>query len=197
VPIDGGGAMGEMIVLMPRRTSLPGALVLAAFSLGGCTQDAAPAAPGVDAGPVGPADENVPPQGQRAIEPWLAAGYYKKWTCERDISSPRVDPATPGIRGNHGRHRICSNDLLLGSKSGPYPVGASSVKELFDRMDRPYGYAIGVKVAAGLGIDTWYWYERTGTLATLSPVADGVGDKSCGGDCHGNAARDDVFIRAQ
>jgi hypothetical protein len=184
-----------MIVVMPRGTSSLRVFVMAAVALG-CSQEAA-APPPVDTGPVGAVDENVPPLGQRAIEPWLAAGYYKKWTCEREISNARVDPATPNIRGNHGRHRICSNDLLLASRSGAYPIGATSVKELFDRMDRPYGYAIGVKVAPGVGIDTWYWYERTGMLATLNPVADGVGDKACGEDCHGNAARDDVFIRAQ
>jgi hypothetical protein len=144
-----------------------------------------------------PVSTQIPPQGQKALEAWLAAGHYKMWTCEKAISDPRPDPMNPTILGAHGRHRICSNDALLASTSGPYPAGAASVKELFDKTDEPYGFAVGVKVSAGTDMDSWYWYERIGRLASLSPVADGVGNKTCGADCHAAATRDNVFIRAQ
>ena len=153
-----------------------------------------------DASPDGaaPGTDQIPPMGKAALEPWLAAGRYRSsaWTCEAAISNPRVDPTTQ-IAGQHGRQRVCSNDILLGSDSGPYPVGSASVKEQFDAMDAPYGFAVGLKVAPGTGLETWYWYERTGRLVSLSPVADGIGARACGSDCHALAARDNVFVRAR
>jgi hypothetical protein len=131
----------------------------------------------------------LPPMGQAALEAWLAAGHYKTWRCEEGIFPRRLN-------GAHGRHRICSNDLVLQEANPAFPVGAASVKELFDATDRPNGFAVGVKIAPGLGADTWYWYERIGKLANLSPVADGIGVKACGPDCHAAAPRDNVFLRA-
>jgi hypothetical protein len=160
--------------------------------------DGGSASPAVDAG-AGPPDAplptgtpELPPQGQRALEAWLAAGHYQAWACEQGISNKRFN-------GAHARHRVCSNRLLLESLDGPYPVGAASVKEMFQGTnDRPNGFAVGIKVAPGLGEATWYWYERTGTSPTSSPVADGVGAKLCGPDCHTkDAPRDQVFIRAR
>jgi hypothetical protein len=146
--------------------------------------DAAITDPALTPGP------QTPPIGQAAIEPWLAALHYQGWACETGVFPARLN-------GAHGRHRICSNQLLVDSTSGPYPVGAASVKELFDSGDKPNGWAVGLKVAPGAGHDTWYWYERTGRLATLRPVADGVGAINCGPGCHGMAPRDNVFIRAR
>lgn len=144
--------------------------------------DAAPP-PASDAG-----GAQVPPMGQAAIEPWLAAGIYKTWRCETSIYPMRLN-------GAHNRHRICSNDLIYAA--GPaLPVGATSVKELYDAMDRPFGYAVGIKIAPGEGDSTWYWYERIGRLAILQPVADGVGVRECGPNCHRAAPRDNVFLRA-
>lgn len=131
----------------------------------------------------------LPPQGQVAIEAWLAEGHYKDWRCEDGISSPRLN-------GAHGRHRICTNNAMAGSAAGTYPAGASAVKELFDRTDRPGGFAVSLKVAAGASDVTWYWYERTGMSPTSRPVADGIGAKACGPDCHAAAPRDNVFLRA-
>ena len=130
-----------------------------------------------------------PPRGQRALEPWLAAGHHLQWKCEQDIFPSRMG-------GLHGRHRICSNDLLLGSTSESYPAGAASVKELFDDRDRPNGFSVGLKIEEGVGGHTWYWYERTGRLTTFTPRGDGVGDPACS-VCHQTAVRDYVFIRAE
>jgi hypothetical protein len=160
--------------------------------LAGCN-GGAPPGPGADAAApldaLVPADPQVPPQGQAALEAWLAGGYYKSWTCEAAISNKRLN-------GAHGRHRICSNRLLIDSLSGPYPVGAASVKEMYTTDDRPNGYAVGRKVLTGIDEPSWYWYERTGTSPTSSPVADGVGVKICGMECHAMAPRDHVYIRA-
>jgi hypothetical protein len=131
-----------------------------------------------------------PPRGQPSMEAWLARGHYKSWRCEQQIFPPRGN-------GVHGRHRICANDALLASTSGMYPVGAASVKELFfGADDRPNGFAVGIKVAPGAGASTWYWYSRVGSLATLRPNADSVGDMTCAG-CHVLAPRDNVFIRPE
>jgi hypothetical protein len=131
-----------------------------------------------------------PPQGQAALEAWLQAGHYRGWTCEQSISDRRLN-------GAHGRHRICSNRALLDSTDGAYPVGAASVKEMYAEGDRPNGFAVGLKVTAGSDEASWYWYERTGTSSTSRPVADGIGVKICGMECHAAAPRDHVFIRAQ
>jgi len=173
--------------------AIAGALLAGLATIAAC---GAPSAGGTDGAT--PASDQLPPMGKAALEPWLAGGRYRTapWTCEAMISAPRIDPAT-NIAGEHGRQRVCSNDILLGSDSGPYPVGAASVKEQFDGMDAPYGFAVGVKVAPGTGLDTWYWYERTGRLATLTPLADGIGARACGSDCHALATRDNVFVRAR
>jgi hypothetical protein len=152
------------------------------------------AAPTVDAGVRGdalvvPSSPLRPPTGQLPLEAWLAQGHYRAWTCEQQISNRRLN-------GAHGRHRICSNQALLDSPSGPYPVGAASVKELFTATDQPNGYAVGLKVAEGDGEDSWYWYERIGSNPRSRPVADGVGLKICGAECHAAAPRDHVYIQA-
>ena len=164
-----------------------------ACAVKGCSGDAASTQdPEPDAGalPTLPPGPQTPPTGQAALEAWLAQGHHKSWTCETVISPRRLN-------GSHGRHRVCSNQLLIDSTSGPYPVGAASVKELFESGDLPNGFAVGLKVVAGPGNHTWYWYERTGRLATLQPLADGVGAPACGSGCHVLAPRDNVFIRAQ
>ena len=128
-----------------------------------------------------------PPRGQAPLEAWLAEGHYKAWKCETSIFPPR-------LTGNHGRQRICANDLLVGSTSGRYPVGASSVKELFDTNDQPNGYAVGLKIEDNEGPQTWYWYERRGTDPKAKPKADGMALPDCA-VCHQMAERDYVYIR--
>jgi len=131
-----------------------------------------------------------PPRGQAALEAWLGEGHYRGWACEAAISAPRLS-------GTHGRHRICSNDLLIASTEGPYPAGAASVKELFQPdADLPNGFAVGLKVSDGDGPQTWYWYERRGQDPAAAPLAQGVGVPDCA-VCHGTAARDYVFFRGR
>jgi hypothetical protein len=132
-----------------------------------------------------PGSAQVPPVGHQALEPWLAAGHYKAWRCEANISPRRLN-------GAHGKTRVCANEALLASTAGEYPVGAASVKELYTADDKPNGFAVGLKIAPGAGAATWYWFERLGERL----VADGDGSKTplCSG-CHRGAARDNVFVR--
>jgi hypothetical protein len=158
-----------------------GLAVLVVASLAACQSNHADA-PEVDV----PTPQR-PPRGQTALEAWLAEGHYKAWKCETSIFAPR-------LTGNHGRHRICANDLLVGSTAGRYPVGAASVKELFDAADQPNGYAVGLKTEDNDGPQTWYWYERRGTDPKAQPKADGMALPDCA-VCHQMADRDYVYIR--
>jgi hypothetical protein len=163
----------------------PGRLAALAFaSLAACQSGSPPEAPDAD-----PGSAQRPPRGQAALEAWLAQGFYKSWKCEAMIFPPR-------LTGNHGRQRICANDLLLGSTAGVYPTGASSVKELFDATDQPNGYAVGLKIAADEGPQSWYWYERRGSDPKAAPKADGLALPDCA-VCHQLATRDYVFIRPE
>jgi hypothetical protein len=95
-------------------------------------------------------------------------------------------------KGVHGRNRVCSNDLLSSATAAPLPVGAATVKEIFDGQDNLLGLAVGRKVAAGAGPNTWYWYERL----RGSTAADGIAVDVCAG-CHGQAPMDHVFIQVK
>jgi hypothetical protein len=165
--------------------------LVAAVALGACEgSDPAPAGPSRPDATIVAGTPQQPPMGQPSVEAWLAEGHYLGWRCESNIFSARLN-------GAHGRHRICSNQALLTSTTGNYPVGAASVKELFyGANDQPNGFAVGVKVLPGIGPGTWYWYERVGRLATLRANADSIGDRTCGA-CHALAPRDNVFIRAE
>ena len=140
------------------------------------TDTPGPEAAAPDAPPAG----QIPPQGRRLLDPWLAAGHHKSWKCE-------AGPLNPRMGSPHGRVRICSNDLASRHGSGPYPVGAASVKEIY------YGarigvFAVSIKVAPGTGGRTWYWYEQNDM--------EGVGAPGCAG-CHGRAGTDHVFIQVK
>lgn len=146
-------------------------------------------------GSVGTAE--LPPMGAAAVEAWLQAGSYKKWTCEGAIHAAR-SPSP------HGFNRICSNALIAGNTDGAaaWPKGAAAVKELYATATdaTPVGYAVYAKTsddsAAGAN---WYWYERV-PLDSPAPhdaagvVADGMGSSGpalqiCVG-CHGAVGSD-------
>lgn len=134
------------------------------------------------------ANPDIPPVGKAAdLEQWLMKGSYKNWACEASKHPNRVPSP-------HGDNRICSNPMLSASDSGTFPVGAASVKELYSG-DSINGYAVGVKIKAGEGKDTWYWYERLGSAIE----GDGIAAPVCEG-CHSHAAddgkgRDRTFTR--
>jgi hypothetical protein len=98
------------------------------------------------------------------------------------------EPAPHESSGPHGRVRSYFNDKYrLARMSGTYPmpVGATSVKELYDgeALD---GWAVGIKTKAGVGADTWTWWE--GFQGSLPDVKYfGVANPTCEG-CHVGAA---------
>lgn len=124
-------------------------------------------------------DPQVPARGSADLPQWLAAGYYLGWRCEPEHRSGR--PPSP-----HGTARVCNNDALAATASGAFPVGAATVKEIYDG-DRITGYAVSRKVSTS-GNDAWYWYERVSD----NLYANDQGIAGCTG-CHVQATRDFVF----
>jgi hypothetical protein len=129
----------------------------------------------------------VPPRGYTDVITWLEAGHYLTWNCEAERHAPR-----PG--SGHGANRICSNTALAEAVtgSGPYPVGAAAVKEIFTSGGTLRLYAVYLKVDEGSGGDSWYWYEGLGS----DVIANGEGDDTCTG-CHSRAPRDFVYTVVQ
>ena len=126
-----------------------------------------------DDGPETGADQ-VLLTGGAALLPWLEAGTYADWAAE---------PAPHVSAGPHGAGvRTFFNAALADAAAGgvdEYPVGAATVKELFDGQGDLDGWAVMVKLELGQGGDGWYWYEILGA----SVYADGTGEELCTG-CH-------------
>lgn len=128
----------------------------------------------------GPGDAQTPPTGGSSLEAWLSKGFYKKWHCEPAPHDPRRPSA-------HTKNRICSNDIVSTHGAGEFPVGAASVKELYDGSGaNVVGYAVYLHVRPGGG-DTFYWYERTeGGVVADGIGASGVPKDTCA-SCHEGA----------
>lgn len=133
---------------------------------------ACPEAPGAEE--IG--DPETPPEGDAAMRAWLDEEHYLKWACE--------DSVTAAVSGSpHGRKRVCSNAALsAGLDEVPLPVGAATVKEIYDDDERT-GFAVMRKVAEGEDGDAWYWWERLGLIT----VVNERGASGCVG-CHEGAA---------
>lgn len=108
---------------------------------------------------------------------WLEANSYSGWEAESAVHA-----ATLG--SPHGDVKIFVNAKLatsLGAANTAHPVGAASVKELYD-ADTLIGWAYYVKIQAdSANGDGWYWYEKY--IADMDPVGDGNGVALCTG-CH-------------
>lgn len=157
--------------------------LVVALLLVGCANDGEVANKDANS-PVVEGDPELPPQGHAALNAWLAEGNYLMWRCEE---SPH--PARPP--GAHGTNRICSNAALSASATGAYPVGAASVKELWQN-GVVRGFAVGRKIADGDAASSWYWYEAYGD----NVIADGVNRGICV-NCHAGAPRDYVFTHVR
>lgn len=149
--------------------------VLVTIACVSCSSDGDPSY-GDDVG-----DRQLPARGGDDMPVWLAAGHYLDWECEPEPHEARAPSP-------HGTNRICNNDALhQADGTGAFPIGAASVKELYEGDDIRL-FAVYRKVAEGEGGDTWYWYEgREGDV-----VANGEGESGCTG-CHAGAPRDFVF----
>ncbi|MFO0641610.1 MAG: hypothetical protein U0183_20470 [Polyangiaceae bacterium] len=152
--------------------------------------------PPADAGPATGGDAETPATGDAAtVKAWLESKAYTKWACE-----PAPHPGRAGT--GHSANRICSNGLLSRHGAGEYPVGAASVKELFDGNGTLTGYAMLLKTKPG-GVESFYWYENIGA----SVIANGQGDsgsaKSVCTGCHdgagknGQTGHDGVFTQVK
>jgi hypothetical protein len=119
----------------------------------------------------------LPPTDSAALLPWLEAGTYLAWDRESAIH-PSEGPHGGDVRTYVNASLVASLDAGAAS----HPVDAAVVKELYDGLE-VVGYAVMVKVAPGLGGDTWYWYELVGS----STYADGTDVELCWG-CHEDGA---------
>jgi hypothetical protein len=82
----------------------------------------------------------------------------------------------------HGPARTFFNPLLLASlqaKNQEHPVGAGSVKELYDDKDALMGWTVSVKTDLDMGGDGWYWFEVVSLDPNESPVAAKNGAGPC------------------
>ena len=157
-------------------------------------------------GPAAATTDQLPPiTGYKDVEAWLTKGAYKDWHCETAVHAAR-SPSP------HGMNRICNNAKITAQPAGKgeYPVGAASVKELFDDAGTSIiGYAVAVHTSAGGDTSNWYWYERNPSInapaksGSAGLVADGIGpnegiaggptEKVCTG-CHTAAGSDAPHI---
>lgn len=144
-----------------------------------------------------------PTTGRAAVRAWLAAGAWRRWRCEAS-----AHPAM-GL-SPHGYDRICNNGVLAGAPAGaPWPVGASSVKELHDpaNPDQVVGYAVYLKVREGTDGSNWFWFETVRPGFVLNPpvptdpdgtVAEGFGDRGAARticvDCHARSGANDSGV---
>lgn len=129
------------------------------------------------------------------IDAWLARGYYKQWRCQATPMNKRSPSA------HTAKTRTCNNTVLLASAGpGEFPIGAASVKELYDGDGRLEGYAVSLRVRTGAGGENWFWFERNGSGDGGVP-AFGLGDQNnprnvCVG-CHAAAPRDHLWTRVE
>ena len=122
------------------------------------------------------ASSEIPPTTAEALDTWLATRAYASWTCE---SAPHASRPPSG----HATNRICSNRALSTHEAGEYPIGAASVKELFDDAGNVTGHAVATKVAAGGG-ESWYWYEKIGDRVIAAGVGTSGTPKTVCTRCH-------------
>lgn len=125
--------------------------------------------------------DEAAPTDDAGLLSFLEDGLYRRYPAE---------PAVHASTGPHGRVRTFLNDRLaqsLADEASSHPVGATSVKELFDGGDQLIGWAVLQKMAAdsanGQG---YFWYE----YANGQKVISGNGLSACTG-CH-SAGRDYV-----
>ncbi len=130
-------------------------------------------------------DPELPPRGEGDIDGWIDEGHYLAWRCEPQPVDVRLgSPHRP-------QTRTCNNAAIVSSgPTGELPVGAGSVKEMYDDAGQIKGFGVSRKRATG-GADGWYWYEKI----SGDVKADGMGAPagSCSG-CHMDAARDFTYV---
>ncbi len=130
-------------------------------------------------------DPELPPRGEGDIDGWIDDGHYLSWRCEPQPVDVRFgSPHRP-------QTRTCNNALIAGSgTTGELPVGAASVKEMYDDAGQIIGYGVSRKVIVG-GANGWYWYEKIRGKVKADDMGPPAG--SCSG-CHIDATRDFTYV---
>lgn len=139
---------------------------------------------GIDAGAGGSGGsaEGVVPGEATKLQSFLDDGLYKSFEAESAVHDGFTNSP-------HGRVRTFINPLLadsLKANNAEHPVGAASIKELYSSSDQLRGYAVNLKIKAGSGGDTWYFYE----ILDGNVAVDDIGLSVCVG-CH--SAGPDLF----
>jgi hypothetical protein len=117
------------------------------------------------------------------MEAWLDEGFYDDWVCEPEPNTKTDGAAAIHVHGD--ATRVCTNILLAASRlrsEGEFPVGAASVKEVYDEQGALGARLVSVKTAPESdGGEGWFWYA--------APDVAGHGLTDCTG-CHAAAAED-------
>lgn len=132
------------------------------------------AAPDTGPAPDTAANESLPPTEQKALAAWLSAGSYKTWKAESKIHNS-TGPHFGGVK------TFVSAKLFdsLTQGAATHPVDSATVKELYGSGSTVLGWSVMRKTQAGVGGNTWWWYEDYG--GKVYAAGQGVG--LCTG-CH-------------
>ncbi len=144
--------------------------------------------------PSAPTPENLDleiPLEKEALFAYLKSGAYKEFKTQEKEKHPSTGPHTQvGLPV-----RVFMNDGIansLASNRDEHPMGASIVKEMFNKNGELSGWAVMVKTQDGsdngLG---WFWYEVTSTEDSGALAAMGNGVNGCI-SCHQIGNRDMV-----
>lgn len=141
------------------------------FGLMGCRDTGSD--PNATAVPVGDDGATIAAT-KEGITAYINTGDYLAWAREPAVRD--------SVRAHGGRVRTSFNNKYLQARrtdTYPMPIGAMAVKELYEGTS-VYGYTVSIKTRAGLGADTWTWYETTDPPDVKY---FGVGNPACDG-CH-------------
>jgi hypothetical protein len=135
-----------------------------------------------DGGPLadGASGGDAQAAGQVPASPDTLFAYLQSRSYQRFSAESAPHPSA----GPHGDVRAFLNPALessLAAGDATHPVGAAAVKELYSG-GAVSGWAVSVKVGAGTGGQSWYWYEVFSTSSGDDPI-EGVGNSICTG-CH-------------
>ncbi len=144
--------------------------------------------------PAAPTPENLDleiPLEKEVLFAYLKSGAYKKFKTQEKEKHPSTGPHTQvGLPV-----QVFMNDIIassLAANRDEHPMGASIVKEMFNKNGELAGWAVMVKTQDksddGLG---WFWYEVTSAEDSDAIAAIGNGVNGCI-SCHQIGNRDMV-----
>jgi hypothetical protein len=130
-----------------------------------------------------PGDSETPATGDpQRVADWLASGAYRSWRCE-SVAHEARSPSP------HGKNRVCNNRKIAEHGAGEFPIGAASVKEIYDDLGALKAQAIGLKVGAGAA-SAWVWFEIGGRTVVKVNARGDTREASACSSCHAEAGID-------